>query len=60
MTDQHLALLRQIAKQAIATDQDIALSSNIVVAMLDEIARLRDLAEQWERRARELDNDSGG
>lgn len=39
MTDQHLDLLRSVARQA--TDQDIALSATVLIALLDEIAKLR-------------------
>lgn len=56
MTEQHFALLRQVAKEAQATDQDIGLSANVVTALLDEIVELRKKASAWERRARELEN----
>lgn len=70
ITEQHLTLLREISHAALATDQDIGLSANVVVALLDEIVRLRSIYDEllkqshktmlerlaWERRARELES----
>ena len=58
ITQQHLDLLRFISRfisrNAIATNQDIALSANVVVALLDEILRLQEENEKLEGKYDEL------
>lgn len=56
MTQQQLNTLRHIAKAAYVTDQDIGLSVEVLEALLDEIADLRKMADEWERRARALES----
>ena len=54
ITQQHLDLLRAIARTAQETDQDIGLSANVVTALLDEIADLRKRIDEYDRRMADI------